>query len=53
VEDQFQVIQVNIRAPTKPPARNQGLMMARSMAWKAPTKVRSSVLARPGMMVWA
>ncbi len=32
---------------------NSGLMIARSMAWNAPTKVRSSVLPRPRMIVWA
>src|SRR5207248_8436713 len=31
---------------------NHGLMIARSIAWKAPTNVRSSVFLRPGMMVW-
>lgn len=34
-------------------AMNQGLMIARSIAWKAPTKVRSSVFASPGMIVCA
>ena len=32
---------------------NNGLMMARSIAWNAVTKVRSSVVWRPRMMVWA
>jgi hypothetical protein len=31
----------------------QGFVMARSRAWKAPTKVRSSVVPRPRMIVWA
>jgi hypothetical protein len=30
---------------------NHGLMIARSMDWKAMTKVRSSVFFRPGMIV--
>jgi hypothetical protein len=30
-----------------------GVGTARSMAWNAPTNVRSSVLPRPRMSVWA
>jgi hypothetical protein len=42
---------VNTKAPKKPPPMNHGLMIARSMDWNAPTKVRSSVFARPGRVV--
>ena len=40
---------VNTSAPKKV-AMNRGLMIARSIDWNAPTKVRSSVLPRPGMI---
>jgi hypothetical protein len=32
---------------------NHGLMIIRSIAWNAATKVRSSVRANPGMIVCA
>jgi hypothetical protein len=32
---------------------NAGLMIARSIAWNAPTNVRSSVVRRPGMIALA
>ena len=44
---------VSTSAPTKPPTMNQGLMIARSRAWKDATNVRSSVVFRAGMIVWA
>src|SRR5215469_3705453 len=44
---------VRTRAPAKAVVMNQGLMIARSMCWKAATKVRSSVWRKPGMIVCA
>ena len=41
---------VHSSAPTNA-GMNHGLMMARSIAWNAPTKVRSSVFRSPGMIV--
>jgi hypothetical protein len=41
---------VRIGAPKKL-AMNHGLMMAVSIDWNAPTKVRSSVRRNPGMIV--
>jgi hypothetical protein len=43
---------VKAKAPAKV-AKNKGLMIAPSIAWNAPTKVRSSVRPSPGMIVWA
>jgi hypothetical protein len=42
---------VNTNVPTKV-GKNKGLMIALSIDWNAPTKVRSSVLPSPGMMAW-
>jgi hypothetical protein len=42
----------NTSAPKKV-ARNAGLIIARSIAWKQPTNVRSFVARSPGMIAFA